>query len=557
VKRYLPVLEWLPRYDRGWLRGDLLAGATVWAVLIPSALAYAGIVGVDAVVGLYTVPLALAAYAVFGGSRLLVVGPDAAISVMAAATVASVVTDDPQLDLVVALALISGGVYLAFAVLRMGWIADLIPDPVIKGFIEGLVWVTILGQVPKLLGVRIEGEGFFDEVIEAVGALSDAHAETAIVGVGCLASLLLLRRFAPRLPGPLIVLVAAIVVVGGLGLADEGVAVVGETSGALDGIRLPTGLGVDTLLALVPGAIAISVLGFTESLGAAKRAAESTGERINPDQELLALGMANLGAGVSGGYVVTGALSKTAVAIDADGKTQVANLFAGALGLLTLLFLLPLFENLADAALAAIVIVAMSGLSDLGYFRSLWSIRRLEFLVAIAAFVGVLVVGVLAGVIVGVLLALVILADHIGKPPTAVLGRTADGSFVDQSVDTTAENIPGMLIWRQDAPLVFLNARRLSDALRELTEERGDLQVVVIDCSAMSDIDTTATTAFAAVGRDLRGQGIAVWVTAIRQRNWERVVAALGGPAITPPPRFVSNEAAVAEFARRQGDRTE
>ncbi len=550
MKRFLPILEWLPAYERDWLRGDLLAGATVWAVLIPSALAYAGIVGVDPVVGLYTVPLALVAYAVFGGSRLLVVGPDAAISVLAAATVASVVAGDEYLELTVALALISGVIYLVFAALRMGWIADLIPDPVIKGFIEGLVWVTIIDQVPKLLGVSIDGDGFFEKLIDVIDALPDSHAETAVLGVACLVALVALRRFGRRLPGPLIVLVAAIVVVGVLGLDDEGVAVVGETSGALDGIGPPTGLGADDLVALVPGALAIVVLGFTESLGAAKRAAERTGERIDPDQELIGLGMSNLGAGLSGGYVVTGALSKTAVAIDADGKSQVANLFAGVLGVLTILFLLPFFEDLADSALAAIVIVAMSGLSDFGYFRSLWRIRRLELVVGLAAFAGVLSIGVLAGVVIGVLLSLIILVDHIGRPPTAVLGRTPDGSFVDMGLDETAERITGMLIWRQDAPLVFLNARRLSTELHNLTDGRDDLRVVVIDCSAMAEIDTTATSAFEAVHRDLATRGIELWVSGIRDRNWHRVVVALEEAGAPHPPRFASNAAAVAEYER-------
>ncbi len=550
MNRLLPIFGWLPEYNRSWLRTDLLAGATVWAVLIPSALAYAGIVGVDPIVGLYAVPLALVGYAVFGSSRLLVVGPDAAISVLSAATVASVVAGDQYLELTIALALIVGGVYFVFSVLRMGWIADLIPDPVLKGFIEGLVWVTILDQVPKLLGVKLESgdAGFFRKLVDVVEALPDTQPETVVVGLACLVVLVAIRRFTPRLPGPLIVLFAAIITVGVLGLDEDGVAVVGETSGGLARVGLPSGLSADDLLALVPGALAIVVLGFTESIGAGKRAAERTGERIDPDQELLAIGMANLGAGLSGGYVVAGALSKTAVAIDSGGKTQVGNLFAGLLGVLTLLFLLPLFEDLALAALAAIVIVAMSGLSDLRYFRSLWRIRRLEFAVAVAAFVGVLAIGVLAGVMVGVLLSLVVLMDHIGRPPTAVLGRTSKGTFVDMNLDETAEEMQGMLIWRQDAPLVFLNARRLSTELRNLTEERDDLAVVVVDCSAMSEIDTTATSAFESVARDLAARGIDLWITDIRERNWERVVAALNDAGAPHPPRFASTEAAVAKF---------
>ena len=224
-----------------------------------------------------------------------------------------------------------------------------------------------------------------------------------------------MRRFTHHLPGPLIALVLAIAAVAAFGLDAHGVAVVGETSGGFAEFGVPTGLGLDTWLSLVPGGLALVVLGFTQSVGAAKRAAEQTGGHTDPDQELRALGVANLGAGLSGGFTVGGALSKTAVAIGAGGKTQVGNLFAAVLGVLTILFLLPMFESLAFAALGAIVIVAMSGLSDVGYFKALWRIRKLEFAVAVAALAGVLAVGVLAGVVVGVLLSLVVLVEHIGR----------------------------------------------------------------------------------------------------------------------------------------------
>jgi len=283
-------MVWLPAYQRSWLRRDLIAGATVWAVLVPTALAYAGLVGVDPVVGLYTVPLALLAYAIFGGSRLLVVGPDAAVAVLAGTTVAAVVVGDNHLELAIALALMVGGVYMVFFLLRLGWIADLIPDPILKGVIEGLVWVTILKQVTKLFGLKLDGEAerFIPNLIELFEALPQTHIVTAIVGVLSLVALLLIPRFAPRLPGPLIVLVVFIILVGVLGLGDLGVAVLGVSSDGSMRLGFPTGLDAGQIVDLLPGALAIVVLGFTLGIAAAKRAAEKTGDQIDPDQELLA-----------------------------------------------------------------------------------------------------------------------------------------------------------------------------------------------------------------------------------------------------------------------------
>ena len=550
MKRFIPMADWLPGYQRSWLGGDFLAGATVWAVLIPSAMAYAGIVGVDPIVGLYTVPLALVAYAVFGTSRLLVVGPDAAISVLAAAVIVSVVAGNEYLEVTIALALITGVIYIIFSALRMGWIADVIPDPVTKGFIEGLVWITILDQVPKLLGITLPGESgrFLPKLIDTFEALPGTQTETAILGIACLVTLAGLRRFAPRAPGPLVVLIAAIAVVALLGLADKGVAVVGEATAGLGRIGLPTGLDAGTLLALVPGALAIVVLGFSESLGASSRAAEQTGERIDPDQELLALGMANLGAGLAGGYVVTGALSKTAVAIEAKGKTQMGNLFAAVLGVLTILFLLPIFADLALAVLAAIVIMAMAGLSDLGYFRSIWSVSKVEFAAAAGAFAGVLAIGVLGGIIIGVLLTIVSILKYLGRPPTAVMGRLADGTFADIAIHAEATEIPGVLVWQPDAPLLFLNARNLSTEVRQLVQQRPGIQGVVLDASQVLVIDSTSASAFVTLDADLQARGIDTCVTGATERTWSRLLAMAEIADVAPPRSFATNEEAVAAF---------
>ncbi len=562
MREWMPIMKWLPEYQRSWLSGDLIAGATVWAVLIPIALAYARIVGVDPVVGLYTVPLALLGYAVFGGSRLFVVGPDATVAVLSASIVAAVVAGDEyfatvfagdeRLVLTIVLALIVGTIYLMFFLLKMGWIADLIPDPVLKGFMEGVVWVTILKQLPALLGLDVErtAEGFFSGVIEVTKALPAAHGATALVGVSSVVALLLMARFAPRLPGSLVVLVGGIVIVGLFDLDEASVAVLGETSGGLPSLGLPPGLGASQIIDLIPGALAIVVLGYTKSLGALKRAAEKSREPVDPDRELLAIGAANIGAGLGGGYAVAGSLPATAVNIGSGGRTQIGNLFAGVLCLLTIVFLLPFLANLAFSTLAAIVVVALAGLSNLGYLRKFWAVRRYEFAIGLATFVGVLAFDVMVGVMIGVVMALFELARDIRRPATGIVGRTPSGTFVDIDEHADAQEIPGMLILRPYAPLVFLNARVLCNKLRTLALGREGVRVVVLDATAASGIDTTAATAFSAARDDLAAAGIAFWVVNMRKAGWKTVAAALATAGAAVPPVFKSLPEAVDQLAQ-------
>ena len=306
---------------------------------------------------------------------------------------------------------------------------------------------------------------------------------------------------------------------------------------------------------LLPGALAIVVLGYTKSLGALKRAhaAEPGSKPIDPDRELLSIGMANVAAGLSGGYPVAGSLSATAVRIDTGGSTQVGNVFAGLLSVLTILFLLPALAHLALATLAAIVVVALAGMSDLGYFRRLWSIRRWEFAVGVAAFAGVLAFDIIPGVMIGLALALFKLAHDIHTPAVAVVGRTPSGAFVDVDQHPGAAEVPGMLILRQYAPLVFLNARVLSNEMRRLALGREGLRVVVLDATASSGIDSTAAEAFRAAREDLAGAGIELWVVNVKEKGWKVVVAALESAGATLPPTFESLAEAVSRFEQGRG----
>jgi len=554
MRNLAPIVEWLPAYRRAWLSGDLVAGTAAWAVLVPLGLAYSGILGVSPVIGLYTLPLSLVAYAVFGGSRLFVVGPDAAVVVLGSATLTAVAAGGDRLSLILPLTLLVGVLYLAFFLLKFGWIADVIPDPVLKGFVEGAVWLTILKQIPALLGLQVDlpSRDLLAKLAAIGRALPAAHVTTALVALSSVAALLLLRRFARRLPGPLVVLAASIVLVRLLGLDRAGVAVVGEAGAGSSGLSLPTGLDLSRILDLVPGALAIVVLGYTKSLGALKRAhdAAPAGGPLDPDRELLALGAANVAAGLSGGYAVAGSLTATAVRIEAGGRTQVASLFAALLGVLTILFLLPALAHLPFATLAAIVVVAMAGLSDPGYLRRLWAVRRFEFVVCVAAFAGVLAFDIMPGVLIGLVLAFFKLAHSIHDPVVAAVGRTPSGAFVDLDQQGDAAEIPGMLIVRHHAPLVFLNARVLTNRMKMLALAREGLRVVVIDATASSGIDSTAVAAFRVARDELAAAGVALWLVNVRAEGWRLVVAALEAAGAPVPPTFGSLAEAVARFEK-------
>lgn len=555
LNNWLPILTWMPNYQRAWLLDDIIAGFTIWAVIVPLAMACAILVGVEPIVGLYTLPLALLCYAIFGGSQLHVVGPDTAVAVLSGSLIAYVATTGSEvLLLAVVLALIAGIIYLLFSFLKMGWIADLIPEPVLKGFIEGVVWLTILKQLDALLGLGLVNapSEFHLLLLASVEQLQNIHLATALMGVSCIVLLLVLRWFAPRVPGSIIVLVVTIFVVWIASLDEMGVAVLGKVSGGLPDFGMPLNAGLDHILALIPGALAIVVLGFTKSLAALKRVSEHNGEIIEPDRELFAIGTSTLGAGLSGGYAPAGSLTATTVGIASGSKSQMANLFAGLLCALTILFLLPLLAGLAMNSLAAIIIVALLGLSDPGYFVRLWRVRKVEFFIAIAALIGVLLFGVMPGVIIGTVLALFKLAQVIHAPTTAIVGRTPSGAFVEVDEHPDAKEISGLIIWRQYGPLVFLNARVLTNELRSVAKTHGDVRVIIFDATTAAGIDTSAAEAFHVAHKEFLVDGIELWVANPRQKSWGMIVTLLNSMNAVIPRKFESLDDAVEEFEKEK-----
>src|SRR5262247_3169576 len=377
ARRMLPVLSWLPVYRRTWLLPDVLAGLAVWAVMVPEGMAYAGIVGVPPIMGLYTIVAPLIAYALLGTSRLLVVGPDTATGLISALTVGSIAVQGTANfnALTSTLAILIGAFFLLFGALRMGWVAAFIPTPVMRGFIEGLVCVTIIGQVPHLLGIAGGAGNFFAKLWFVLQHLSAVLPAPMLTGLLSLAAMQLFRHLAPRLPAALVVAVLATVLVGLLGGEAAGISVVGDLPSGLPHLTLPN-LDPVILRQLAPGALAIVLVGYAEALGGAKAAAMQGGGNIDPNQELIAHGPANILSGLFGGFLVVGSLSKTSVAMAAGARTQLANLVAAVLCFLTLVLLTPLFRGMPHPALGAIVITAMLHLSKPAYLRDLLARSR-------------------------------------------------------------------------------------------------------------------------------------------------------------------------------------
>ncbi len=411
----LPVFTWLPGYDRSWIRGDIVAGLTVWAVLVPESLAYATIAGVSPVVGLYAAPGALLLYAAFGSSRQLVVGPGAATAALSAAAVGDLAGQNTDLyvQLTITMALTVGIAALVAGLLRLGFLASFISEPVMKGFIIGLSLTIMVGQVPKLFGVE-KGEGdFFEQLWHLLGELGSTSGLTLVVGVAALVVVVGLKRVAPVVPASLVAVLGGIAAVHLFDLNTHGVAIVGNIEGGLPSFGLPD-VGLSDYLDLVPAALGAMLIGFAEGLGAAKTYAARDTDGIDANRELIGVGAANLGSGLSGGMVVQGSLSKTAVNAGAGAKSQAWSLVVAVLTVVTLLFLTGLFEELPEAVLAAVVIGAVVELVDIPSLVGLYRVHtrglgriygfaaRPDFIAAMATLVGVLVFDTLPGLFIGI-----------------------------------------------------------------------------------------------------------------------------------------------------------
>ena len=519
----LPIFRSLAGYDRSWFRGDVIAGLTVWAVLIPEALAYASIAGVSPVVGLYAAPPALVLYAAFGSSRHLIVGPMSATAALSAAAVADLTTGGPDevLAFTGVLAIMTGIFAVSAGLLRLGFLANFISEPVLKGFIIGLALTIIIGQVPKLLGIEKEEGDFFEQLWGVITHLGDTHGLTLLVGALSLGVVLGLRRFAPVVPGSLVAVFFGVVLVKLFDLADEGVAIVGDIASGLPELGTPDGVGFNDYLRAAGAAAGIMLVGFAEGLGAAKTYATREHYEIDANRELLGLGAANLGAGLSSGMSVNGSLSKTAVNGSSGAKSQMSGLVVAVLTVITLLFLTGLFEDLPEATLAAVVIAAVIELVDFQALRGFYALytRRLgriygpaarpDFIAAVAAMLGVLIFDTLPGLVIGIIVSLLLLLYRSSKPNVAELGRVdTDGAsqFADRSRHPENRAVDGVPVLRVEAGLFFANADAVREAIKAHAAEAG-VRGVVLDAEAIPFVDITAVRMLDELADDLDRAG--------------------------------------------------
>ncbi|GAA1779254.1 SulP family inorganic anion transporter [Nocardioides hankookensis] len=546
-----------------WLRGDLVAGLTVWAVLIPESLAYAGIAGVPAVVGLYATVPALLLYALVGSSRHLIVAPMSATAALSAGVVGDFGADpDQYLALTTALAIAVGLAAVVAGLCRLGFLASFISEPVLKGFIIGLALTIIVGQVPALIGVEKGSGNFFEKAWTVLGNVPDLDALTTAVGVGSLVLLLVLRRWLAAVPGSLVVALGGVALVWVLGLDDHGLAIVGNIDSGLPDFGLPDVSG-DDFLDLLAVSVGVMLVGFAEGLGAAKTYAAKAGYDVDANRELLGLGAANIGSGLSGGMVVNGSLSKTAVNGGAGARSQVSGLTAAVLTVVTLLFLTGLFEKLPEASLAAIVIGAVIELVDIEALRRLWRAaagplvamapytRRADFLAAVTALAGVLVFDTLPGLVIGIGVSLVLLIARTARPNIAVLVRAPDPDqegrsiWIDHGRHPGATPTAGALVVRVEGPLTFTDADFVRDRVRELVAGSG-ATTVVLDAETVPGIDVTAAAMLGQLFQDLRQEGVAFGIA--QGVGQVRDVLDASGQA-TAPPVFPRIDDAVAHLA--------
>jgi sulfate permease, SulP family len=496
LARAVPVAAWLPRYERRWLRGDVAAGIAVTALIVPKNLGYAGIAGVPLQNGLYAAAVGGIVYALFCTSRQISTGPSSSLAAVAGgAVVVTGLGGEQAAELVAAIALATGLLFLLLAVLRMGWIASFLSRAVVTGFLAGAAVDVVVGELPKLTGTSAEGDNAWRELGSWLGSLADTDWTTLLVGVTALAVILGLRRLAPAVPGALVLVAGGLLASSLFDLGAHGVALVGDVPRGLPVPELPDlGLVQDHYATVVIAAVALLLIGFSQTAGDARAFAARHHYRIDVNQESVAQGMANAGAGLFQGMPVSTSLSASSLNESAGARTQVASLVTGGLVLATLLVLAPLFSDLPKAILGAVIIDAVVfGMIDVVELRRLYRVTRFDFWVAVAAIIGVLSAGVLAGVVIGVVLSLGWLVYVATRPPMPLLGRQAGTQvFRDLEENPADETFPGIAVLRIDGGLFFATAEALEERVRELARD-GHHRALVLDLEGVNFIDSQGT----------------------------------------------------------------
>jgi high affinity sulfate transporter 1 len=513
-------LAQLRGYQPGWLRADVLAGITVTAYLVPQCLAYAELAGASPVAGLWAAVVAMVVYALLGTSRQLSVGPESATAVMVAAAVAPLAGGDPAryLALSMGLAVLVGVVCIAAWAVRLGFIADLLSQPILLGYMAGVAAIMIVSQLGTLTGMSLAADGVAGRVVELTRRLDEVQPITLAIGSGVAAFLLVLKRLKPLAPGTLIAVVGAGLAVAALGLEAQGVAVVGPVPGGLPTPALPA-VGLGDLMALLGAAAAITFVGYSDVALTGRAFAARTGEQIDPNREFLALGAANVAAGLTGGFALSASGSRTAIIDAMRAHSQVAGLVAAASVVFVVLAVPGLIALIPRAALGGVVVFAALRLVDVVGIRRLGRFRTAELGLAAIAFVGVLAFDVLAGILVAVGLSVLELFARVARPPAAVLGRVPGLAGLHNVEDyPDAQTIPGLVVFRYDAPLCFANAQDFrARAIRAAEDARDPVRWFLLNAEAIVELDMTATDALGQLVRDLDERRIVFAMARVKQ----------------------------------------
>jgi high affinity sulfate transporter 1 len=559
LDRWIPGLGLVSTYQRRWLTKDLVAGVVLSTLLVPQGMAYAELAGLPPITGLYTSAMCLLGYAVFGPSRVLVLGPDSSLGPMIAAVLIPIVGSggDPAVAVGLAsvLALMVGLIMAVAGIAKLGFIADLLSKPTQIGYLNGLAVTILVGQLPKLCGFSVDGEHLVGQTVGFVRGLAAGDAVPAAVGVGLLslAVILVLQRWLPKVPAILVAVVASITATWLLNLGEHGVKLVGSLPQGLPPLRLPHA-SWSQLGPLLIGAIGITLVSLTDTISTASSFAARFGQEVRGNQEMIGIGAANVAASLFQGFAVSTSGSRTAVAAQSGARSQLTGVVGAVLILLMLLLAPGLLRDLPQPALGAVVIAASLSLADVAGTVNLWRRRRTEFVVSIVAFLGVALLGVLPGIAIAVTMSVLNVFRRVWRPYQTVLGR-ADGiqGYHDVRSYPDAKHLPGLVMFRFDAPLIFANARVFRKQIRRLSRTDPPPRWIVVAAEPITDIDTTASDMMKDLAEDLDARGTSLVLAELKDPVRRKLDRYPLNDLVDAMRFFPTLEAAVAAYQAQTG----
>ncbi|MCZ3387687.1 MAG: SulP family inorganic anion transporter [Actinomycetia bacterium] len=556
---YVPGIAAVKSYERSWLGKDVVAGLVLSALLVPQGMAYAALAGLPAITGLYTSILCLIGYAIFGPSRVLVLGPDSSLGPMIAATIAPLLLADGDPARAVALASLLGilvGVIMTVAGLaKFGFVADLLSKPTQIGYLNGLALTIIVGQLPKLLGFSVDADGLVDEFDEFVQGVAGGvtNSTAAVIGVMSLVAILLLQRLMPKVPAVLVAVVLASVAVNALDLEDDGVETIGVLPQGFPPFTIPS-VDLSDVSTVLAGAVAIALIALADTVATASSFAARHGERVRGNQEMIGIGAANIAAGFFQGFPVSTSGSRTAVADTAGSRSQVTGLVGAAVITVVIVFATEVMQYVPQPTLGAVVIAAAISLADIPATRRLWQQRRVEFALSITALLGVALLGVLPGIVIAVGLSILNVFRRVWWPHQAELGKVDDiAGLHDTESYPGADQLAGLTIFRFDAPLIFANSRTFADEIRAIAERRQDLRWILIAAEPITDVDTTASDMLQELDEWLNERGISLVFAEMKDPVRAKIERYELTRTIDPAHFFPTLDDAVARYREETG----